>query len=332
MAEVAAIAPSRTGASPVSPKTAGVPTDREIMQVFLTKPAFLLGRFDQICTAFYAELSSGETLAQAEILLLLDWLDDCDQISLARAAGIDTSTMALILDNLQSAGLAERHPDPVDRRRVRPRLTVAGTRRIRQVRASFNALQDGLLSPLETREEKELHTLLWPLATSGDGPAPAWNAEPGNPLAESPSFLGRRALQMAQALFIANTVELKLTPRQFSALFILTLRPGTSQVEFARIFGLDPSTCGVILRNLLARRLIAGRLSRQDRRKRLYSATDAGRETLALAQPLIDHSEALTLVPFSPARVSRLVTVLREIVLVHSVHLRFPGELGFDEG
>ncbi|MBC2776007.1 MarR family winged helix-turn-helix transcriptional regulator [Parasphingopyxis marina] len=331
MAEVATVAASRTGLLPASPKTAAAPTDREIMQVFLTKPAFLLGRFDQICTAFYAELSSGETLAQAEILLLLDWLDDCDQISLARAAGIDTSTMALIIDNLETAGLAERRPDPVDRRRVRPRLTGAGVHRIGQVRASFSALQKGLIAPLETREEKELQALLWPLATSTDGPAPAWSADPENPLSGSPSFLGRRALQMAQALFIASTAELKLTPRQFSALFILALRPATSQVEFARIFGLDPSTCGVILRNLLARQLITGRLSRRDRRKRLYSATDAGRETLALAQPLVDQSEALTLVPFSTARVSRLVAILREVVLVHSVHLRFPGKLGFDE-
>ncbi len=42
----------------------------------------------------------GETLAQAEFLLLLAQADDRDQISLSRAAGVDKSTTAFILDNL----------------------------------------------------------------------------------------------------------------------------------------------------------------------------------------------------------------------------------------
>jgi DNA-binding MarR family transcriptional regulator len=300
-------------------------TDR-IMDVFLTKPAFLLARVDQICTALYTPLSQGETLAQAEFLLLLAQSDDRDQISLSRAAGIDKSTTALILDNLAATGLIERVACPSDRRRTRPRLTEGGRARAADATAAYASLQAQLTAPLP--HASELVALLRTLALAPDGPAPHWAAEDAPALlADAPSLLDRRALQVAQAHFLACTAPLSLTPRQYSVLVILAARPGMGQVEFSRLFGLDPSTAGLVMRNLIARDLIEDRLSPTDRRKRVHALTRAGHETLAAAMPLVDRSEQFTVAALTRSQIAQLIGHLQAVVFAHSHRMRFPGEL-----
>ena len=306
---------------------APVATDR-IMDLFLTKPAFLLARVDQICTALYAAHSGGETLAQAELLLLLAQSDERDQISLSRAAGVDKSTTALILDNLAGNGLVERIADPQDRRRARPRLTDLGRERAVHAEQAVTQLQAELAAPLGAGEPVYLAALLRRIAEAEDAPAPPWAPdEAPAALAESISLLNRRALQVAQAHFLNCAAPLSLTPRQFSMLIILFARPGMTQVEFSRLFGLDPSTAGLVMRNLIARGLIADRQSTQDRRKRIHSLTGAGHDAIIAAQPLVDQSEKLTIAALNQAEVSDLLELLRTIVFAHSPRLRFPGEL-----
>lgn len=299
-----------------------------VMDLFLTKPAFLLARVDQVCTALYAAHSGGETLAQAELLLLLAQSDERDQISLARAAGVDKSTTALILDNLAANGLIERIPDPQDRRRARPRLTDAGRIRADAARTAFIDLQAELTEPLTADAADELASLLRLIAEPAEGPAPPWAPDEAAAfLATAPSLLNRRALQVAQAYFLACAAPLSLTPRQFSMLVILLARPGLTQVEFSRLFGLDPSTTGLVMRNLIARGLIVDRISPQDRRKRVHSITRAGHDAVKAAQPLVDQSERMTTIPLGPDRIARLIGHLQTIVFAHSPRLRFPGEL-----
>jgi DNA-binding MarR family transcriptional regulator len=299
-----------------------------IMGLFLTKPAFLLARVDQICTVLYAALSGGETLAQAELLLLLAQSDERDQISLSRAAGVDKSTTAVILDNLAANGLIERVPDPQDRRRARPRLTEAGRIRGETASQAFARLQDELVAPLDGDRKNDLTKTLRAMAETRDSPAPPWAADEAPALlAASPSLLNRRALQGAQAHFIACTAALALTPRQYSVLVILSARPGLTQVEFSRLFGLDPSTSGLVMRNLIARGLIEDRVSANDRRKRTHWLTEAGQTTLEAAMPLVGQSETFASTSLDDKQIARLIAHLRTIVFTHSNRLRFPGEL-----
>ncbi|WP_404712953.1 MarR family transcriptional regulator [Sphingomonas sp. MMS24-J13] len=299
-----------------------------IMDLFLTKPAFLLARVDQICTALYAARSGGETLAQAELLLLLAQSDERDQISLSRAAGVDKSTTALILDNLAGNGLIERIADPQDRRRARPRLTAAGRIRAAAAHMAFVGLQGELTEPLTREAAEDLTILLRLIAESAEGPAPPWASDEAPAfLATAPSLLNRRALQVAQAHFLACAAPLSLTPRQFSMLVILLARPGMTQVGFSRLFGLDPSTTGLIMRNLLARGLIVDRVSPHDRRKRVHSITPAGLDAIHAAQPLVDRSERMTTASLDSDQVARLIAHLQRLVFAHSPRLRFPGEL-----
>lgn len=304
------------------------PANDRIMDLFLSKPAFLLARVDQISTALYAPLSQGETLAQAELLLLLAQSDERDQISLSRAAGVDKSTTALILDNLAGGGLIERVPDPQDRRRSRPRLTEAGQVRAAAAARSFARLQATLAAPIGAGAVADLTTLLRAIAEETGTPAPPWAPdEAPAPLASAPSLLCRRALQVAQSHMLACAAPLSLTPRQYSMLIILSVRPDLTQVDFSRLFGLDPSTTGLVMRNLLARGLIADRVAPSDRRKRIHSITKAGREMMEAAMPLVAESERLMALPLSADAVARLIAHLQAIVFAHSDRLRFPGEL-----
>lgn len=303
----------------------------EVMRIFVRKPGFLLSRIDQIANALYGTLAGNtETLAQAEILLAIEAGGESDQVGLARACGIDTSTTAIILDNLEVTGLIARTQDPRDRRRSLPALTRDGQRRIGGVKRAFAALQDELLSGFGKDERDRLRELLSRIAReSGDG-APRWDMDV-SPFADAPSLLFRRALQIGLAHFNACVAPMTITLRQFSALVILHLHPGLSQVEFARVFGLDPSTCAIVLKKLAARGLLQAVRSPEDRRKTLYATTEEGRDQAASIQPEADRSETLTLASLKSGEFDLLLPMLQAIVRRHSDRLRYPGCLPWDE-
>jgi len=298
------------------------------MAHFLARPGFLLARVDQISTSIHGSLSAGETLGQAEFLLLLDALGAVPQITLARAAGVDKSTTAYVLDNLQAHGLIARAACPDDRRRALVSLTDEGAARIGRVRADYAELQRQLAAPLAADAMARLIAMLHALAA--EGPAPLWvpACDPARGVLDgAASFLLRRVLQSFQAQFIACTPALNLTLRQFSLLFILSTRPAITQMGFARMFGLDPSTCAVIMRGLASRGMIEGRASDADRRERVHAITPQGRAALRDVQPLVDRSEGLVFRGETAAEIDWLVRQLQAIVRAYSQRLRFPGAL-----
>jgi len=309
----------------------GLTADHAIMKVFMSRPGFLLARVDQISTALHGEIAAGETLAQAEFLLLLDAVGAAPQIALAHAAGVDKSTTAYILDNLEARGWAERTADAQDRRRAAVALTDEGASRVVRIRAQYAELQRRLTAPFDSSSADRLLALLLGIASNPSGLAPFWaptGEESGVALFDrAPSFLCRRALQLFQAQFIACTRSLNLTPRQFSLLHILSVQHEITQVGFARLFGLDPSTCAVVMRNLAARALIASSPMARDRRARVYWLTEPGRRCLVEARPMVDRSERLVFRGESANDIRWLVRQLQEIVRRHSHRLRFPGAI-----
>jgi DNA-binding MarR family transcriptional regulator len=303
----------------------------QVMQWFVCQPGFLLARINQIYVALHNEVSKGETPAQAEFLLLLASSEKPDQVSLARASGMDTSTTALVLTNLETRGLVVRESDPDDRRRSVLRLTSSGRRQVAVARDAFLETQSRLVDPLSRNGATELVRALRQIGSNPVSPAPPWVPEDRhtgigeNVVTGSPGFLCRRALQVSEAYFLACTASLNLTPRQFSALFIVDRYAQLSQASFSRIFGLDPATCAVIMKKLSTRGLLSRKTSSEDRRERLYSLTASGREALHAAQPMVDKSERLVLRALSKTEIRELVARLQRIVKAHSRHLLFPG-------
>ena len=307
-----------------------------IMARFFDQPGFLLARIDQIITVLYGTGAAGETLAQAEFLLLLGHYGQAPQIALARATGVDKSTTAYILDNLEARGWIARSPDPQDRRRARVQLTDMARAMIPAIEAAYAALQVELVSPLATDDAILLRDMLHKISANPLSPAPLWAAmEAGGDarpwrIEEAPSFLCRRAMQIFQAQFGTSNSSVALTSRQFSLLVILSQRADLSQATFARMFGLDPSTCGVIMRNLARRGLIVRRPSPDDGREHVFSITKEGAALLAGVQPLVDSGTRTIFRGESTQRIRWLVRQLQCVVMAYSQRLRFPGEYGSD--
>ena len=303
----------------------------EVMRVFLQKPGFLLNRIDQIANALYGSASQGgETLAQAEMMLAIADRPGSDQVGLARACGSDTSTTAIILQNLEMTGLIVRQQDERDRRRSLPVLTEAGEQRLGSIRSSFESLQERLLEPLSVPARDAVMAQLVRLVEINNDGAPRWDREDSH-LAGMPSMLFRRALQISHARFNAQVAPMTVTLRQFSAMIILDLHPGLSQVEFARVYGLDPSTCAIVLKKLAQRGLLRAVPSAQDRRKTLYYTTDEGRRQITILQSFADQAEALVLSDLSASSFKALLPPLQAIVRAHSPILRYPGFFPWDE-
>lgn len=306
-------------------------SDRKLMEPFLSKPGFLLARVDQICTAIFSGLSDNTTLSQAEFLLLLDRLGPMIQIELARAAGVDKSTTAYILDNLQARGWTERTVREHDRRSSLISLTPAGIAALPQIKRDFSELQSRLEKPFDPLEMQLLVTALNRLGQNGSVPAPLWRTAcdpPAGVLDLSLSFLTRRVLQLMHGQFLALTAEHGITLRQFSLLFLLSKRVSLTQTEFARLFGLDPATCAVIMRAPTRRGLIASQPSSEDGRARIYTLTANGADILREVQSLVDKSEAEVFRSESAKSREYIIAQLRIIMNEYSHLLRFPGAIG----
>jgi DNA-binding MarR family transcriptional regulator len=95
---------------------------------------------------------AGEALTPGEfgLLVLVERNAGLSQMALARALGIDRSTLVPILDRLQARGLLIRHPSPTDGRTHALQLTADGektlTRFTRLVRAHEKRIASGLSS------------------------------------------------------------------------------------------------------------------------------------------------------------------------------------------
>jgi len=93
------------------------------------------------------------------------------QLALAQKLGVDRTVMTYLLDDLETAGLIERRPDPADRRARRVVLTEAGQARLCELERRFRSAEQHLLDPLDEGERTVLRDLLQRLATHTGLPA-----------------------------------------------------------------------------------------------------------------------------------------------------------------
>jgi DNA-binding MarR family transcriptional regulator len=98
------------------------------------------------------------------------------QQELGSAMGIDPSTMVSLIDQLESAGLAERRPHPKDRRAREVAITPKGRRVLERARDLARRVERDLLRGLTPSERRQLLTLLR-RALSTAPPQPLWRAE-----------------------------------------------------------------------------------------------------------------------------------------------------------
>lgn len=82
------------------------------------------------------------------------------QSALARAVGIERSTMVAVIDSLQDRGLVERRPSPVDRRSYALVLTLAGATLLDRLTPLVRAHERNVARRLSATDKDKLIELL----------------------------------------------------------------------------------------------------------------------------------------------------------------------------
>ena len=101
------------------------------------------------------------------LLAALDEFGPASQAALGRGTGIDRSDVTAALVELEERGLVQRSVNPADRRRNVVSITAAGTRRLAELDAVVDTIQERLLAPLSEEERRQFVTLIRRIASDG---------------------------------------------------------------------------------------------------------------------------------------------------------------------
>ncbi|MDQ6805549.1 MAG: MarR family winged helix-turn-helix transcriptional regulator [Actinomycetota bacterium] len=156
---------------------ASVSSDIEVTE-FAGQLFFRLWRASHTRTADLLD-SIGLTPALFALLNVLGARDGAIQQQLSADMGIDPSAMVKLINELESAGLAERRRRPGDRRAWEVTITPEGRRALEQARGFIRQVEDELLGGLTAADRRQLLTLLRQALVSAP-PQPPWRSEEGD--------------------------------------------------------------------------------------------------------------------------------------------------------
>jgi MarR family transcriptional regulator, lower aerobic nicotinate degradation pathway regulator len=156
---------------------ASVSTDIEVTE-FAGQLFFRLWRASHTRTA-EALGSIGLTPALFAILNVLGAREGAIQQQLSSDMAIDPSAMVKLINELETAGLAERRRRPGDRRAWEVTITTKGRRALERAKGLAARVEDEVLGGLTDPERRQLLTLLRRALVSGP-PQPPWRAEEGD--------------------------------------------------------------------------------------------------------------------------------------------------------
>ncbi|EFF93981.1 MarR-family transcriptional regulator [Streptomyces sp. e14] len=125
-------------------------------------PSWLLGRAAARGRALVAEALAGHGLKMWHhvVLSAVRDLAPVAQADLGRGVGLDPKDLVGVLNDLQSAGLVLREPDPRDRRKNAVSLTAEGARLLERCERAAREANDTLLEPLSAAERDRFMELL----------------------------------------------------------------------------------------------------------------------------------------------------------------------------
>jgi DNA-binding MarR family transcriptional regulator len=102
--------------------------------------------------------------------------DPGSQAAMAQHLGIDRTVMTYLLDDLESANLVERQPDPADRRTRRVAATDHGRSVLADLDERFAKAEQHLLGPLSPDDQSRFRRLLRELASHANDDDPVRTA------------------------------------------------------------------------------------------------------------------------------------------------------------
>jgi MarR family transcriptional regulator, lower aerobic nicotinate degradation pathway regulator len=133
-------------------------------------PGHHIRRLHQIAVAIFLQETeaAGVTPVQYAVLQAAANQPGIDQRTLARSAGLDTSTTAGVIDRLEARGLLQRDSSPDDRRVRLLHLTDGGRALLDAVLPAMQRAQERILEPLPRAERKEFMRMVRTLVTANN--------------------------------------------------------------------------------------------------------------------------------------------------------------------
>ncbi|MFF7896910.1 MarR family winged helix-turn-helix transcriptional regulator [Streptomyces sp. NPDC007907] len=133
-------------------------------------PSWLLGRAAARGRALVAEALAAEDMRMWHhvVLSAVRDLAPVAQADLGRGIGLDPKDLVGVLNDLQSAGLVVREPDPKDRRKNAVSLTERGARLLKRCEKAARAANDELLAPLSAAERDQFMAMLLRISDTAD--------------------------------------------------------------------------------------------------------------------------------------------------------------------
>jgi DNA-binding MarR family transcriptional regulator len=125
-------------------------------------PGHHIRRLQQIAVAIFLQETEahGVTPIQFAALQTVANTPGIDQRTLARSVGLDTSTIAGVVDRLEGRGLLQRSASPDDRRVRLLALTADGRAALAAVVPDMQRAQQRILAPLPKAERAEFMRML----------------------------------------------------------------------------------------------------------------------------------------------------------------------------
>lgn len=145
------------------------------------QPGYYIRRLHQISVAIFLQETEafGVTPVQYAALQTVGRQPSIDQRTLARAIGLDTSTIAGVIDRLEARGLLVRSASPEDRRVRQLTLTDEAHALLEAIGPAMLKAQQVILAPLAPHDQREFTRMLRQLVTAN------------NELSRAPSDAGR---------------------------------------------------------------------------------------------------------------------------------------------
>ncbi|MFI2631089.1 MarR family winged helix-turn-helix transcriptional regulator [Streptomyces collinus] len=133
-------------------------------------PSWLLGRAAARGRALVASALAEEDMRMWHhvVLSAVRDLGPVAQADLGRGIRLDPKDLVGVLNDLQSAGLVVREPDPKDRRKNAVSLTERGARLLKRCEKAARAANDELLAPLSAAEREQFTVMLLRISATAD--------------------------------------------------------------------------------------------------------------------------------------------------------------------
>lgn len=139
-----------------------------------------------------------------------------------------------------------------------------------------------------------------------------------------PGYHIRRLQQIAVAVFMEEVEAFGVTPVQYASLSAVLRQPGIDQRTLARSIGFDTSTIGSVIDRLEARGLMVRNASPADRRVRLLTLTEEGRQLLQEAEPAVLRAQRRMLDPLPDDKRAQFMEMISLLIHENDEFARAP--------